>query len=85
MLGGFFAGGGIDYFGDTVSITPEDVYCYTIGTPRTIKDGLDKNVELSVSANRDSDEYKDDTEGEASIEQSLLISERSVEIFVNRI
>ncbi len=64
MLGGFFAGGGIDYFGDVVSITPEDVYCYTIGTPRSIKNGLDKNIELSVSANRDTDEYKDDTVGE---------------------
>ncbi|MBQ9314146.1 MAG: InlB B-repeat-containing protein [Clostridia bacterium] len=67
MLGGFFAGGGIDYFEDVVSITPEDVYCYTIGTPRTIKDGLDKNIELSVSANRDEAEYKDDTQGEEFI------------------
>lgn len=67
MLGGFFAGGGIEYFDDVVSITPEDVYCYTIGTPRTIKDGLDKNIELSVSANRVEPEYKDDTEGEEFI------------------
>ena len=67
MLGGFFAGGGIDYFDNVVSITPEDVYCYTIGTPRTIKDGLDKNIELSVSANRDEDEYIDDTKGEEFI------------------
>ena len=67
MLGGFFAGGGIDYFENVVSITPEDVYCYTIGTPRTIKDGLDKNIELSVSANRQEDEYKDDTKGEEFI------------------
>ena len=29
MLGAFFAGGGIDYFGSSVSITPEDVYCYS--------------------------------------------------------
>ena len=29
MVGGFFAGGGIDYFEGKVSITPEDVYCYT--------------------------------------------------------
>ena len=64
MLGGFFAGGGIEYFDGVVSITPEDVYCYTIGTPRTIKDGLDKNIELSVSANRDEEQYKDDTDGE---------------------
>ena len=65
MVGGFFAGGGIEYFGDTVKITPEDVYCYTIGTPSSIKDGASKNVELSVSANRDESDYANDTEGEA--------------------
>ena len=65
MLGGFFTGGGIEYFGDSVSITPEDVYCYTIGTPKTIKDGLSKNIELSVSGNREESEYADDTPGEA--------------------
>ena len=64
MLGGFFAGGGIEYFGENVTITPEDVYCYTIGTPRTIKNGLDKNIELSVSGNRTESEYTNDTPGE---------------------
>ena len=65
MVGGFFAGGGIDYFGDNVRITPEDVYCYTIGTPSSIKDGTSKNIELSVSANRSGEDYINDTEGEA--------------------
>ena len=65
MVAGFFAGGGIEYFGDKVSITPEDVYSYTIGTPRTIKNGASKNIELSVSGNRTQKEYKDDTPGEA--------------------
>lgn len=65
MLGGFFAGGGIEYFGNEVTITPEDVYCYTFETPRPIKDGIDKNVELSVSANRTDDNYTNDTPGEA--------------------
>ena len=65
MLGGFFAGGGIVYFGENVSITPEDVYCYTIGTPKTIKDGLSKNIELSVAGNREELGYRDDTPGEA--------------------
>ena len=65
MLAGFFAGGGIEYFGDKVSITPENIYCYTIGTPRTIKDGLSKNIELSVAGNRQEAEYSDDTIGEA--------------------
>ena len=63
MLGGFFAGGGIDYFGNDVSITPEDVYCYTFGTPKTIKNGLSKNIELSVSGNRTETKYLNDTPG----------------------
>ena len=46
MVGGFFAGGGISYFGNTVSISPEDVYCYTFATPKTVKQGLEKNIEL---------------------------------------
>lgn len=65
MVGGFFAGGGIEYFGDTVKITPQDVYCYTIGTPSSIKDGTSKNTELSVSANRQGQDYVNDTVKEA--------------------
>ena len=65
QLGAFFAGGGIGYFGDNVSITPEDVYCYTFGTPRTIKNGADKNSELSVSGNRSDSAYAGDTPGAA--------------------
>ena len=64
MVGGFFAGGGIDYFGNNVSITPEDVYCYTIGTPSSVKNGASKNTELSVSANRSSSDYVNDTVGD---------------------
>lgn len=64
MIGGFFAGGGIEYFENKVSITPEDVYCYTYATPRTVKDNLDKNIELSVAGNRTDELYKDDTIGE---------------------
>ena len=65
MVGGFFAGGGIEYFNNKVSITPEDVYCYTIGTPSSIKDGVSKNIELSVSANRSQKDYANDTFGQA--------------------
>ena len=65
MVGGFFAGGGIEYFGDNVMITPEDVYCYTIGTPSPIKNGASKNIELSVSANRLESDYVNDTKGAA--------------------
>ena len=50
LIAGFLAGGGIAYFGDDVSVTPEDIYCYGISTPHHIKDGMDKNDELSVSA-----------------------------------
>lgn len=64
ILGGFFASGGIAYFGDSVSITPEDVYCYTFGTPRTIIPGASNNEILSVSGNR-SGIYTYDTPGEA--------------------
>ena len=64
MVGGFFAGGGIDYFGNEVTITPEDVYCYTIGTPSSVKNGASKNIELSVSANRAGADYVNDTKGE---------------------
>lgn len=67
MVGGFFAGGGIEYFGNSVSITPEDIYCYTYATPRPIKEGADKNVELCVAANRLEDDYINDTPGEEFI------------------
>ena len=64
MLGAFFAGGGIEYFDGKVSITPEDVYCYAYATPKTIKAGLSKNTELSVSGSRGTP-YDNDTPGEA--------------------
>lgn len=65
LLGGFFAGGGIDYFGGNVNITPEDVYCYTFATPRVIKDGISKNEILSVSGPRGGEYAALDTPGEA--------------------
>lgn len=64
MIGGFFSGGGIDYFDNVVDITPEDVYCYTIGTPASIKDGMSKILELSVGGKRESEDYINDTEGD---------------------
>ena len=64
MLGAFFAGGGIEYFGDSVSLTPEDVYCYTYATPTTIIAGIDKNIELSVGGYRGGEEYLNDTKGD---------------------
>lgn len=64
VLGGFFAGGGISYFGDDVSITPDDVYCYTFATPRTIRQDASNNEVLSVDGAR-SGVYIYDTPGEA--------------------
>ncbi|MBE5970170.1 MAG: lipase family protein [Lachnospiraceae bacterium] len=65
LIGGFFAGGGIAYFGGKVSITPQDVYCYTYATPRTIKDGASKNEVLSVEGARAEARYANDTPGAA--------------------
>ncbi|MCR5214931.1 MAG: hypothetical protein K6E10_11000 [Eubacterium sp.] len=64
LLGGFFAGGGIEYFGDKVTIRPEDVYCYTTGTPQgVIKKGTPKSEVLSVEGARGGI-YSADTPGE---------------------
>ena len=52
LVAAFFAGGGISYFGDTVSITPEDVYCYSFAAPRMVMEGASKAAELSVSGAR---------------------------------
>ena len=64
LVGGFFAGGGIEYFGDNVSISPEDVYCYTFADPTVIKDGASKVEELSVQGYRGG-VYENDTPKEA--------------------
>lgn len=61
MVGAFFAGGGIDYFGDNVSIQSEDVYCYTYAALQTVKAGVSKNKELTVSAARGGDYANKDT------------------------
>ncbi len=65
LLGGFLAGGGAGYFGSNVSISPEDVYCCTFATPRTIKNGASKNEALSVSGARSGEYAACDTPGEA--------------------
>ena len=63
MVGGFLAGGGAEYLGSNVSLSPEDIYCNTTGTPSSIKDGTSKAEELSVSGPRGGI-YENDTEGE---------------------
>ena len=67
-LGGFFAGGGDEYFnavGVPVSVTPENVYCYTFSTPRPIRPGLTHLEDLSVAGNRAN--YPNDTPGQAYV------------------
>jgi len=65
-LGGFFAGGGDAYFraaGVQVTVAPDDVYCYTFSSPRTVRPGLTHAEDLSVAANRSN--YPNDTPGQA--------------------
>ena len=69
LLGGFFAGGGIQYFGDSVTITPEDVYCFAFATPTTIREGLSLAEALSVEGYRGG-VYEDDTPGEPFISKA---------------
>ena len=65
LTGAFFAGGGIEYFGSDVSITPEDVYCFTYATPRNVKNGASKNEVFSVSGKRSGEYVAYDTPGDA--------------------
>ncbi|MBR3244063.1 MAG: hypothetical protein IKF90_15430 [Parasporobacterium sp.] len=66
LLGGFLAGGGMEYFGDSVRLTPEDIYCYGFAVPRAIKNGASKEEVLCVEGARGG-EYASDTPGEAYI------------------
>lgn len=65
LVGGFLAGGGAAYFGDAVTLEPQDVYCYTFASPRVVKAGLDKKTEMSVDGARSGDAYGADTPGQA--------------------
>lgn len=65
-LGGFFAGGGASYF-ENVTVTPENVYCYTFATPKTVKNTLSKKAYLSVSGAREDTIYANDTPGDAYV------------------
>lgn len=64
-LGGFFAGGGVSYLGETLRLDPEDLYCYTYAAPRPVKAGADRQLEMSVAAARQEADYAADTPGEA--------------------
>ena len=62
LLGGYLAEDS-SYLGSNVSLSPDNIYVYTIGTPRTTPSGLSKEDVLSVSAAR-GDGFND-TAGEA--------------------
>ena len=51
LVGGFLAEDN-GYFGNNVSITPNNVHIYTIGTPRNVPTTVSKQVALSVSGPR---------------------------------
>ncbi len=66
LLGGFLVEGADGYF-DGISIAPENVYCYTFGTPQgVLSSGLTKGEALSVSGPRGG-AYSDDTPGAAYV------------------
>lgn len=80
LVAGFFAAGGAAYLGDSVSVTPQDVYCYANATPATIKDGAKASEVLSVGGARGG-AYQKDTPGEAftsSAQGTVDLSDTSV-------
>ncbi|MBR6881086.1 MAG: hypothetical protein IKN14_08435 [Clostridiales bacterium] len=79
MVGGFFADGGGAYLGDSVSVAPEDVYCYTYATPRTIKNGASRAEALSVSGARA--DHPNDTSGEAYVSTATGTTDTGSEVF----
>ena len=52
LTGGFLAEDN-GYFGNDVSLSPNDLFVYTIGTPNTITNDLNKTTVLSVSGARE--------------------------------
>ena len=63
LIGGFLAGGGAEYLGSDVSLTPDNIYCYTFATPRPVRTGVTNAEALSVSGARGG-EYASDTPGD---------------------
>ena len=74
LVGGFLADGS-DYFGSKVTLSPNDIYAYTIGTPSSVPSSISKNDALSVSGPREDGYHDTDVEsytysGEGSISPS---------------
>ena len=57
LVSGFLADGS-GYFGNNISIQPNDIYAYTIGTPSPVPSSISKKDALSVSGPRE-DGYHD--------------------------
>lgn len=75
MTAAFFADGGIGYLGSELSITPEDVYCYTFASPGNVKQGADKKALMSVSGNRAEADYTYDTPGKPYVSAQTGIAD----------
>ena len=48
LVGGFLADGS-EYFGNDITLKPNNIFAYTIGTPSPVPSSISKNVALSVS------------------------------------
>ena len=64
LFGGYLAED-TTYLGDKVSLSPSNLYVYTIGTPRNIPASVSKAEVLSVSGPREDKEYALDTNVQA--------------------
>ncbi|MBQ9457908.1 MAG: hypothetical protein IJU64_05330 [Bacilli bacterium] len=73
LFGGYLADNQA-YLGDAVTLSPHDLYVYTIGTPNYMPKGLAKSAVLSVSGPREKEGYIDTNvpayayEGEGTID-----------------
>ena len=56
LVGGFLADGS-EYFGSNISLKPNDIFTYTIGTPSPVPSSISKNIALSVSGPKEG--YRD--------------------------
>ncbi|MBQ7623916.1 MAG: hypothetical protein IJS65_01400, partial [Clostridia bacterium] len=81
LIGAFFAAGGADYFENGLTVSPEDIYCYTFATPGTIAGKTTKARLLSVEGARGGDYAGRDTAGDAYAypgENAVLIPDSSL-------
>ena len=58
LTGGFLADGS-EYFGSDITLKPNDIFAYTIGTPSPVPSSISKNIALSVSGPKEEEGYRD--------------------------